>query len=139
VRWPSFSQMQASFALLASSPLTGRIAIPAVQCCLMPPLSKSPLSYLYLQPALFICFSSVTQQDAYLFHICYILSIQWQVFLNMPLEVCESRDPKGLYKLARAGKIKGLSYFASVHLLPRKAIFPFCISWSYILCLFNWL
>jgi adenylylsulfate kinase len=29
------------------------------------------------------------------------------VFLNVPLEVCEARDPKGLYKLARAGKIKG--------------------------------
>ncbi|KAJ1688561.1 hypothetical protein LUZ63_019951 [Rhynchospora breviuscula] len=32
-----------------------------------------------------------------------------EVFLNMPLEVCESRDPKGLYKLARAGKIKGFT------------------------------
>ncbi|KAG8099601.1 hypothetical protein GUJ93_ZPchr0013g35036 [Zizania palustris] len=31
-----------------------------------------------------------------------------EVFLNMPLELCESRDPKGLYKLARAGKIKGI-------------------------------
>jgi hypothetical protein len=30
-----------------------------------------------------------------------------QVFLNAPLEICEARDPKGLYKLARAGKIKG--------------------------------
>jgi adenylylsulfate kinase-like enzyme len=30
-----------------------------------------------------------------------------QVFLNMSLELCEARDPKGLYKLARAGKIKG--------------------------------
>ena len=29
------------------------------------------------------------------------------MFLNVPLEVCEARDPKGLYKLARAGKIKG--------------------------------
>ncbi|XP_073151124.1 adenylyl-sulfate kinase 3-like isoform X1 [Henckelia pumila] len=29
-----------------------------------------------------------------------------EVFLNMPLELCENRDPKGLYKLARAGKIK---------------------------------
>ncbi|KAF2923536.1 hypothetical protein DAI22_07g199600 [Oryza sativa Japonica Group] len=32
-----------------------------------------------------------------------------EVFLNMPLELCESRDPKGLYKLARAGKIKGFT------------------------------
>lgn len=27
--------------------------------------------------------------------------------MNMPLSLCESRDAKGLYKLARAGKIKG--------------------------------
>ncbi|KAL6539897.1 Adenylyl-sulfate kinase 3 [Orobanche minor] len=32
-----------------------------------------------------------------------------EVFLNMPLELCEARDPKGLYKLARAGKIKGFT------------------------------
>lgn len=32
-----------------------------------------------------------------------------EVFLDMPLEICESRDPKGLYKLARAGKIKGFT------------------------------
>ncbi|KAL6654535.1 hypothetical protein ACP70R_008000 [Stipagrostis hirtigluma subsp. patula] len=32
-----------------------------------------------------------------------------EVFLNAPLEVCEARDPKGLYKLARAGKIKGFT------------------------------
>ncbi|XP_058081462.1 adenylyl-sulfate kinase 3-like isoform X3 [Magnolia sinica] len=29
-----------------------------------------------------------------------------EVFMNVPLELCESRDPKGLYKLAREGKIK---------------------------------
>ncbi|XP_019186348.1 PREDICTED: adenylyl-sulfate kinase 3 isoform X1 [Ipomoea nil] len=29
-----------------------------------------------------------------------------EVFMNIPIEVCEGRDPKGLYKLARAGKIK---------------------------------
>ncbi|KAK8588916.1 hypothetical protein V6N12_023328 [Hibiscus sabdariffa] len=27
----------------------------------------------------------------------------------MPLALCEERDPKGLYKLARAGKIKGFT------------------------------
>lgn len=32
-----------------------------------------------------------------------------EVFLNVPLEVCEARDPKGLYKLARSGKIKGFT------------------------------
>lgn len=30
--------------------------------------------------------------------------------MNMPLELCEQRDSKGLYKLARAGKIKGVVY-----------------------------
>ncbi|MBA0715869.1 hypothetical protein Golax_014747 [Gossypium laxum] len=29
-----------------------------------------------------------------------------EVFMDVPLHICEARDPKGLYKLARAGKIK---------------------------------
>ncbi|XP_019421037.1 PREDICTED: adenylyl-sulfate kinase 3-like isoform X2 [Lupinus angustifolius] len=29
-----------------------------------------------------------------------------EVFIDVPLDVCEARDPKGLYKLARAGKVK---------------------------------
>ncbi|CAI8588989.1 unnamed protein product [Vicia faba] len=32
-----------------------------------------------------------------------------EVFLDVPLAVCEERDPKGLYKLARAGLIKGFT------------------------------
>ncbi|KAG8373844.1 hypothetical protein BUALT_Bualt11G0067500 [Buddleja alternifolia] len=32
-----------------------------------------------------------------------------EVYMNVPLQVCETRDPKGLYKLARAGKIKGFT------------------------------
>ncbi|XP_021892303.1 LOW QUALITY PROTEIN: adenylyl-sulfate kinase 3 [Carica papaya] len=32
-----------------------------------------------------------------------------EVFMDVPLQVCEARDPKGLYKLARAGKIKGFT------------------------------
>ena len=30
-----------------------------------------------------------------------------EVFIDAPLEVVEARDPKGLYKKARAGVIKG--------------------------------
>jgi adenylylsulfate kinase len=30
-----------------------------------------------------------------------------EVFIDAPLEVVEQRDPKGLYKKARAGEIKG--------------------------------
>ena len=29
-----------------------------------------------------------------------------EVFVDTPIEVCESRDPKGLYKMARDGKIR---------------------------------
>ncbi|PKA59901.1 Adenylyl-sulfate kinase, chloroplastic [Apostasia shenzhenica] len=32
-----------------------------------------------------------------------------EVFVDTPLEICEARDAKGLYKLARAGKIKGFT------------------------------
>ncbi|KAJ3675595.1 hypothetical protein LUZ60_004637 [Juncus effusus] len=32
-----------------------------------------------------------------------------EVFMDFPLEICEARDPKGLYKRARAGKIKGFT------------------------------
>lgn len=32
-----------------------------------------------------------------------------EVFVNTPIAVCESRDPKGLYKKARAGLIKGFT------------------------------
>jgi adenylyl-sulfate kinase len=32
-----------------------------------------------------------------------------EVFIDAPLAVCESRDPKGLYKKARAGELKGMT------------------------------
>ncbi|MDZ7675915.1 MAG: adenylyl-sulfate kinase [Acidimicrobiales bacterium] len=32
-----------------------------------------------------------------------------EVFVDTPLEVCEQRDPKGLYKKARAGEITGFT------------------------------
>jgi len=32
-----------------------------------------------------------------------------EVFVDAPLEVCEGRDPKGMYKRARAGQIKGFT------------------------------
>ncbi|MCE2725859.1 MAG: adenylyl-sulfate kinase [Planctomycetaceae bacterium] len=32
-----------------------------------------------------------------------------EISVRAPLEVCESRDPKGLYKKARAGEIKGFT------------------------------
>jgi adenylylsulfate kinase len=32
-----------------------------------------------------------------------------EIFVRAPLEVCEGRDPKGLYKKARAGEIKNFT------------------------------
>ena len=32
-----------------------------------------------------------------------------EVFVDTPVEICEQRDPKGLYKKARAGEIKGFT------------------------------
>ena len=32
-----------------------------------------------------------------------------EVFVDTPIEICEERDPKGLYKKARAGEIKGFT------------------------------
>jgi adenylylsulfate kinase len=32
-----------------------------------------------------------------------------EVYVDAPLDVCEQRDPKGLYKKARAGEIKGFT------------------------------
>lgn len=36
-----------------------------------------------------------------------------EVFINTPIEVCEQRDPKGLYKKARAGEIKNFTGISS--------------------------
>jgi adenylylsulfate kinase len=32
-----------------------------------------------------------------------------EVYVNTPIETCEQRDPKGLYKKARAGQLKGFT------------------------------
>jgi adenylylsulfate kinase len=32
-----------------------------------------------------------------------------EVFIDAPVEVCEARDPKGLYRRARAGDLKGFT------------------------------
>ena len=44
-----------------------------------------------------------------------------EVFIDTPLEVCESRDPKGLYKKARAGEIKDFTGIDSPYEEPLKA------------------
>lgn len=43
-----------------------------------------------------------------------------EVFIDTPIEVCESRDPKGLYKKARAGEIKDFTGIDSAYDIPEK-------------------
>jgi bifunctional enzyme CysN/CysC len=33
----------------------------------------------------------------------------FEIFVDAPLELCERRDPKGLYARARAGKLEGMT------------------------------
>ncbi len=42
-----------------------------------------------------------------------------EVFVDAPLEVCERRDPKGLYQQARAGRIKNFTGLDSPYEPPR--------------------
>jgi adenylylsulfate kinase len=43
-----------------------------------------------------------------------------EVFVDAPLEVCEKRDPKGLYKKARAGELKGFTGIDDPYEAPEK-------------------
>ena len=43
-----------------------------------------------------------------------------EVFIDTPLEVCESRDPKGLYKKARTGEILNFTGISSPYEAPEK-------------------
>ena len=43
-----------------------------------------------------------------------------EVFVDAPLDVCEQRDPKGLYRQAREGKIKGFTGIDAPYEPPEK-------------------
>jgi adenylylsulfate kinase len=43
-----------------------------------------------------------------------------EVFVDTPLEVCEQRDPKGLYKKARSGEIKHFTGIDSTYEAPQS-------------------
>ena len=44
-----------------------------------------------------------------------------EVFVNAPLEVCEQRDPKGLYRKARAGQIANFTGVSAPYEAPDHA------------------
>jgi adenylylsulfate kinase len=41
-----------------------------------------------------------------------------EIFINTPLEICEQRDPKGLYKKARTGEIKNFTGISAPFEVP---------------------
>lgn len=43
-----------------------------------------------------------------------------EVLMDVPLDTCEERDPKGLYKKARAGEIKGFTGIDDPYEAPEK-------------------
>lgn len=43
-----------------------------------------------------------------------------EVYVNAPLEVCEDRDPRGLYKRARAGEVPQFTGVSSPYEVPEK-------------------
>jgi adenylylsulfate kinase len=43
-----------------------------------------------------------------------------EIFVDAPIEVCEKRDPKGLYKKARAGELKGFTGIDDPYEAPQK-------------------
>jgi adenylylsulfate kinase len=44
-----------------------------------------------------------------------------EIYMRVPIEVCETRDPKGLYKKARAGLIKGFTGIDDPYEEPDRA------------------
>jgi len=46
-----------------------------------------------------------------------------EVYINAPLEICEGRDVKGLYKKARAGEIKGFTGIDAPYEAPEQPAF----------------
>ena len=45
----------------------------------------------------------------------------FEVFVSTPLEECEKRDPKGLYKKARSGELKNFTGIDSTYEIPENA------------------
>jgi len=43
-----------------------------------------------------------------------------EVFVDTPIAVCEQRDPKGLYKKARSGELKGFTGIDDPYEAPAK-------------------
>ena len=55
-----------------------------------------------------------------------------EVFVNTPIEVCEARDPKLLYKKARSGELENFSGISSPYEVPNNPDFVIDASRSFV-------
>lgn len=69
------------------------------------------ISRLFLEAGLVVisCFISPTQRIRQMARTIIGANDYHEVFINAPFEVCEARDPKGLYKKARRGELKNFT------------------------------
>ena len=44
----------------------------------------------------------------------------FEIYVDTPLDICEERDPKGLYKKARKGEIKNFTGIGSAYEAPEN-------------------
>ena len=56
-------------------------------------------------------------------HNDYQIPNYFEVYLSTPLEVCEKRDPKGLYQKARLGEIKNFTGIGQEYETPKNPDF----------------
>jgi adenylyl-sulfate kinase len=80
------------------------------------------ISRLFLEAGLVVisCFISPTRRIRQMARTIIGASDYCEVFVNAPLEVCEERDPKGLYKQARMGDLKDFTGIDSPYEPPEN-------------------
>lgn len=66
------------------------------------------------------CFISPFREDRQNIRTQFSQSKFIEVFVDVPLEVCEQRDPKGLYRRARAGEITNFTGIDSPYEAPHQ-------------------
>jgi len=49
-----------------------------------------------------------------------------EVYVNAPLELCEERDPKGLYARARSGELSGMTGVGAPYEAPTEPDLVLC-------------
>ncbi len=68
-----------------------------------------------------VTFISPFQKDREMARSKFQVGEFMQIFVDTPLEECEKRDPKGLYKKARQGLIKNFTGIDSVYEVPQNS------------------